>query len=254
MLDLQGAAERFVSSPTPANRRAVAIAAMPLVRSLVRRIQLPDNPLATFRDLEHAGMLGMLQALDQYDTHQGTAFASYSYGRIRGALIDFLRSIDTLSRERRRRVAEAVRTHDELAQELGGDPNDQQVAQRLDIPVEEYHRIKAEAQHRYSLSLHEGDAATAGTRAPTPLELIPHPDGQTDIEDFERRSLYDLVRIFIGRLPAREQQIVQSYYFDGMTLKEIAVGFDLTEARISQILSKTLKTLRTQLTVIRAAA
>ena len=81
------AAERDADGPhADAFARAVAIAALPLVRSLARRVTLPDHPLASYADLENAGMLGMLQALQSYDPERGTPFASFAYGRIRGAL------------------------------------------------------------------------------------------------------------------------------------------------------------------------
>ena len=242
--NLQGAAERYVAEPSPANGRAVAVAALPLVRSLVRRVNLPDHPLATYRDLEHAGMLGMLQALQSYDPERGTSFASFAYGRIRGALVDFLRTIDTLSRDRRRRVAEALRTADELQQEMGTEPRAAQVAARLGLPLAEYDRLRTDAQQRFTLSLHDRDGSDQHT---SPLDTLPHPDPEEALEAFERHSLFEHVQTLIARFPEREQRIIRLYYFENLTLREIAEGLSLTEARISQILSKLLRTLRGQL-------
>ncbi|MEL7363196.1 MAG: sigma factor, partial [Bacteroidota bacterium] len=77
-LDLQAAAEAFAHEPSPRHRRGVAEAALPLVRSMVKRVPLPDHPLASYADLENAGMLGMLQALGSYDPARGTPFASFA--------------------------------------------------------------------------------------------------------------------------------------------------------------------------------
>jgi RNA polymerase sigma factor for flagellar operon FliA len=242
--NLQRAAERYVADPTPAYGRAVAVAALPLVRSMVRRISLPDHPLATYRDLENAGMLGMLQALQSYDPSRGTSFASFAYGRIRGALVDFLRTIDTLSRDRRRRVAEALRTADELQQQLGGEPHASVVAARLGLPLSEYDRLRTDAQQRFTLSLHESDGSEHHA---SPLDTLPHPEPEEALEAFERRSLFEHVKTLIARFPEREQRIIRLYYFEGLTLREIADQLCLTEARISQILSKLLRTLRHQL-------
>lgn len=249
--NLQRAAERYVSSPTPEFGRAVAVAALPLVRSMTRRISLPDHPLATYRDLENAGMLGMLQALQSYDPERGTSFASFSYGRIRGALVDFLRTIDTLSRDRRRRVAEALRAADELQQEKGEEPRASEVADRLGLSLADYDRLRTDAQQRFTLSLHESDGPEQRV---SPLDTLPHPDPELAVEAFERESLFAHVQRLITQFPDREQRIIALYYFDNLTLREIAGEMSLTEARISQILSKLLRTLREQLEVSRTAA
>ena len=239
---LQSAAARFAQDPSEHNGRAVAIAALPLVRSMARRVTLPDHPLATYRDLENAGMLGMVQALHAYDPERGTSFASFAYGRIRGALIDFLRTIDTLSRDRRRRVAEASRCAEELQQELGAEPRAAQVAERLGVSVRDYDRLRTDAQQRFAMSLY----AESESR-PVPIDTLPSPIEDCQTEAVERRSLYEYVDTLVDRLPAREQKIVNLYFHEGWTLRRIAGDLQLTEARISQILSKTLGTLRTHM-------
>ena len=250
--DLQSAAEQFSAASTAANRQAVAVAAQPLVRAIARKMVLPDHPLATYADLQNAGMLGMLQSLGSYDASRGTAFASFAYGRIRGALVDYLRQIDPLSRDRRRRVAEALRVSDELHQELGENPAPADVAARLGITADEVRQLQVDAQQRFTLSLHPDP--TDAARGPLPLEALPHPDAEAAEAELETRSLYDHVCGLIERFPAREQRIVKLYYLDGLTLREIAGEFGLTEARISQILSKTLRTLRGRIGPMRQAA
>jgi len=239
---LQAAVVRFTQDPSELNGRDVAVAALPLVRSMVRRVTLPDHPLATYADLENAGMLGMVQALHSYDPERGTSFASFAYGRIRGSLIDFLRTIDTLSRDRRRRVAEASRCAEELQQELGAEPRAAQVAQRLGVSVKDYDRLRTDAQQRFMLSLY----AESESR-PVPIDTLPSPKEDCQNEAVERRSLYDYVDTLVECLPEREQKIVNLYFHEGWTLRQIAGDLQLTEARISQILSKTLGTLRTHM-------
>ena len=235
------AAERDMDGPhTDEYARAVAVAALPLVRSLARRITLPDHPLASYADLENAGMLGMLQALQSYDPARGTPFASFAFGRIRGALVDFLRTIDCLSRDRRRRVAEAHKTAQILQQELGDEPRAAQVADRLGVTVQAYHKLQHDAQQRFALSLFDGH----GDEGRSPIAILPAPGVEHADANAERESLYGFVDALVGCLPEREQRIVHLYFFEGLTLREIAGEFHLTEARISQILSKTLRTLR----------
>ncbi|MEL6444208.1 MAG: sigma-70 family RNA polymerase sigma factor [Bacteroidota bacterium] len=243
-LDLQAAAEAFAHEPSPRHRRGVAEAALPLVRSMVKRVPLPDHPLASYGDLENAGMLGMLQALDAYDPSHGTAFASFAYGRIRGALVDFLRSIDTLSRGRRRKVAEVLRVSDELEQETGGEMHDGMVAERMGVTVEEVQQLRSDAQQRFSLALHEHSGSDDHA---SPIDTLAHPAAERAFDAIERRSLFDHVCALIEQLPQREREMVALYYFENLTLRQIAEQYDLTEARISQILSKTLRGLRARL-------
>ncbi len=246
---LQQLVEQYVADPSPANREAVVLAAVPLVRSLVGRLSVPDHPLVTREDLENVGLMGLLQALDSYDPARGTPFVSYAYGRIRGALVDYLRSIDALPRERRRKLAELQQAIDTLRQTLGGEPDDQDVADYLGISLQEYHTLLTDAQRRFALSLQDtigedGDQSV--------LETIPNEEAEKQFEAIDRASLLEYIYKLIQRLPEREQNILALYYYENLTLREIAQLLGLTEARISQILGKTLLTLRSELQRVRS--
>lgn len=249
--DLQSLAERHAVDPSPANREAVVLAAVPLVRSLIGRLSIPDHPLASREDLEDVGLLGLLQALDSYDPARGTPFVSYAYGRIRGALVDYLRSIDALPRERRRRLAEAQAAIETLRQMLGAEPEDQDVADYLGISIAEYHGLLRDAQSRYALSLHE---PTGSDGEQALLESLPNEEAGDNFEAVDRESYYTYVAALIKELPEREQTILALYYYEELTLREIASLLNLTEARISQILGKVLTTLRGRLNQTRSLA
>ena len=249
--DLQNHAVRYANDPTPANREAVVVAAVPLVRSVVGRLRIPDHPLASRDDLENVGLLGLLQALDGYDPERGTPFVSYAYGRIRGALVDYLRSIDALPRERRRKLAEAHQAIDTLRQILGGEPTDHDVADYLGMTLVEYHTLLRDAQCRFALSLHS-PIDTDGEQ--TILDTIPNEDTFKAFERIDRESLKEYIQTLIRDLPEREQTILALYYFENLTLREIAALMSRTEARISQILGKVLLTLRKQLATVSSRA
>ena len=124
------------------------------------------------------------------------------------------------------------------------------MADRLGVSVREYDRLRGDAQQRFALSLFDTD--TEGR--PSPIETIAAPDVEFADAEAERASLYALLDSIVERLPEREQAIVQRYFFEGVTLREIAADLHLTEARISQILSKTLRGLRETLHDYRVAA
>ena len=248
---LQDLAERHAHDPSPENRDAVVRAAVPFVRSLVSRINVPYHPLASQEDLENVGLLGLLQALDGYDPTRRTPFVSYAYGRVRGAVVDYLRSIDVLPRERRRRLAQAQQAAEALRQQKGAEPKDREVAEYLDISLSDYHQLLTDAQRRYALSLH---APVGSENDQVVLETIPNEDAMAAFEQIDRASLHAYIATLIKELPEREQNILALYYFENLRLREIAQLMNLTEARISQILSKILGGLRTRLKNTQALA
>ena len=247
--DLQPIVEAYLEAPTAAGREAVVLAAVPLVRSLIGKLTLPDSALASREDLENAGLLGLLQALDNYSLDRGTPFISYAYGRVRGALIDYLRSIDVLSQKRRRLLGRAQHALDVLRQTLGQEPDDHDVADYLGISLDAYHALLVDAQRRFSLSLYEN----ADDQQPV-LETVPLEDALAAFDQIDRASMHDYVASLVARLPKRERDILALYYYEDLTLREIGQIIGLTEARISQILGKTLLGLRNQLTRLGAKA
>ena len=242
--DLQQLAEQHAHESTPANREAVVISAVPLVRSIVGKLTIPDHPLAAREDLENVGLMGLLQALDSYDPSRGTPFVSFAYGRIRGALVDYLRSIDALPRERRRQLAEAQQAVDTLRQAMGEEPDDADVADYLGISLSNYHGILTDAQRRFALSLHDTSSSDGEQSV---LELIPNENADDADEQIEMESTKAHIAALVRELPEREQNILALYYFEDLTLREIAGLLNLTEARISQILGKIMLTLRRRL-------
>ncbi len=249
--DLQRLAQEFALTPSPKAREAVTVASIPLVRSLIGRLNVPNHPLASRDDLESVGLLGVLQALDGYDPEHGTPFISYAYGRIHGALVDYLRSIDALPRERRRRLAEAQHAKEVLRQHLGREPMDHEISEHLEISISDYHRLLNDAQRRFALSLYSSTAYDSDQAA---LDTIPNDDALEAFEQVDQNSLHDYIAVLVRELPEREQTILALYYFENLKLREIAQILSLTEARISQILSKILATLRARLIETHALA
>ncbi|NNF57021.1 MAG: FliA/WhiG family RNA polymerase sigma factor, partial [Rhodothermaceae bacterium] len=133
--DLQHAVDQYLATPTPACRDAAVLAGLPLVHSLVGRLRAPNHPLVTPEDLEGTAIEALLQALDTYDPNRGAQFVTHAYRRVRGALVDYLRRLDVLSREKRQRINEVYRAMATLRQALGDEPTASQVADHLGMPL-----------------------------------------------------------------------------------------------------------------------
>ena len=243
--DLQPLAEQYLAAPTPPHREAVVMAALPLVRSLIGKISVPDHLLAAPEDLENVGIVGLLQALDNYDPDQAR-FVTHAYRRIRGALIDYLRSIDVLSRGKRKKMGQVQAATETLRQMLGAEPSDEDVADFMGLPLADYHALLRDAQCRFSLSLFNplGDKDSGQTM----LDVLPDEGATAGFERVEEASVQGHLKELIARLPERQQTILGLYYMEDLTLREIGEVLDLSEARISQLLGKLLLTLRAGLT------
>lgn len=248
---LQLAVDRFLASGTPEARAEAVQAALPLVHSLVGRLGMPNHPLASREDLEGAAIEGVLQALDSYDPARGTLFVTHAHWRVRGALVDYLRGLDVLSRDRRRRFKEAQRAAETLRQAQGAEPTDADVADFMGVPLAEYHALLADAQLRFTLSL---DAPVGDEEGAALSDLIEDEDSQSPYEAVERASVQARLAREIPRLPERQRQILGLYYHENLTLKQIGGLLGVSDARISQILGQTLLTLRGRLSAERPPA
>ena len=239
-MDLQALVERYHAQPTPLYREAAVLAGVPLVRSILGKVAAPDHPLARAEDLEGAGLVGLIEALDGYEPDGGASFMTYAYLRVRGAVIDYLRRLDVLSLDKRRAVGEAGRIADALRQETGAEPSDRAIAERMGMDLPAFDRLMAEAQTRFALSL---DAPLALDDETGSLydTLGDDDDAHAASDDADRLAH---VRAAILGLKPRTRAMLGMYYDDGLTLRQIGEVFEVSEARVSQILGKAMLTLR----------
>ena len=244
-LDLQGLVERYVADPTPLHREAAVLAGVPLVRSILGKVRAPDHPLASYEDLESAGLVGLVEALNHYDASTGAAFMTYAYLRVRGAVVDYLRGLDVLSLDKRKRMAEAGAVAEALRQELGAEPSDRDVAARMGLDLDAYDQLMMEAQARFALSL-DAPAGPDGEGG-SMYEVTADDGGDDTAAALEHGHTLGLVRGAIEALPQRTRAMVGMYYDDGLTLREIGEVFRVSEARVSQILGRTLVAIRARL-------
>ena len=243
--DLQTLVERYVADPSPTRREAAVLAGVPLVRSLVGKIRVPDHPLASAEDLESAGLVGLVEALNGYRLESGAVFMTYAYLRVRGAIIDYLRSLDVLSLDKRKRVAEAGAVADALRQEFGAEPSDRDVADRMGLDLGAYDQLMMEAQARFALSL-DAPAGPDGDGG-SMYERVEDGAGRSTSASTEHGHTLALVRTAVERLPKRTRAMIGMYYDDELTLREIGEVFRVSEARVSQILGKTMLQIRASL-------
>ncbi len=189
-------------------------------------------------DLVSAGVFGLMNAIDRFDPAQGNTFETYAIPRIRGAILDSLRSLDWVPRSVRSRSRSVQDAIARLEHELGRTPNDEEIANELSISVDELEKWLADIAAGSVGPLDH--VAMDNTLADADAHLQP---GRA-MEDGELR---DAMRAEITRLPEREQAVLILYYDDGLTLAEIGEALGVTESRVSQIHTKAVLQLRSRL-------
>lgn len=236
---LQELAELYCENPSDGLRNAIISKSMPLIRSIIGKISIPDQPLTQQEDIESAGISGLLQAMDSYDCGRSTKFNTFVYYRIRGNIIDYLRKIDQLPRKKRKDYGEVNQAIDKLSQELGREPSDEEIARELDMDITDYRQLLSNVQTRNALSL-DTSLNNQDDDSGTFYDLHEDPDVPLPDEDLVDEEQVALLKEKIGELDEKNRLILTLYFYEDMTMNEVALLLELSEARISQIIGKLL--------------
>lgn len=218
---------------------------------LVKRIayhmaaRLPSS--VDVQDLIQAGVIGLLEASRNFSSDRGATFETYASIRVRGAMVDELRKGDWAPRSLHRRAREAAKAMHDIEQETGRDARDAEVAQRMQISLDEYYSITADAARCQVLSMDAQDADSEdrfqyADTADSPLQTLQHDEFQGNLT------------AAIASMPEREKLLLSLYYNDEMNLREIGVILGVSESRVCQIHGQALLRLRTRLEEWRAEA
>lgn len=242
-LPLQTLVDSFCKHPAAGLRNSIISKSMPLIRSIIGKINRPDQPLTQREDLESAGISGLIQALDTYDCSKNIQFNTFAYYRIRGSVIDYLRKIDQLPRKQRKNYGQVQEVIQRKSQQLGREPSENEIANELEMTLGEYHQLLTYVQQRNALSLDNTFDEDSGTY----YEIHADPDSETPDDNLEKKELAMSLKRKIGQLEERDRLILTLYYYEDMTMSEIALLLELSEARISQIVGKLLLQLKNDL-------
>lgn len=208
---------------------------LPWVRRIAFRMARRLPPSVDVGDLIGAGSEGLIKAADAFDPTRHPRFRAYAEARIRGAILDELRSHDPMTRHGRRRLAEVTRAVRALTLELGRPPEEHEIAEKMGIEIAEYRRLAA-------------DFAKAPALARM-AEVDPdRVQGRADVHDIaEVREQKRLLAAAIRKLPERTQKVLALYYQEQCTQAEIGLVLGVTEGRVCQILGEASVRIRAEL-------
>ncbi|MBL1270086.1 MAG: RNA polymerase sigma factor FliA [Halomonas sp.] len=212
---------------------------MPLVRrqALTLQVRLPAS--IELDDLIQSGMVGLLEALGRFDATQGATFATFASQRIRGAMMDELRTRDWLPRSVRRSARAVDGAVRQLEQLLGRAPEENEIAQHLEMPLSEYQQLLNDTNSGQLLPFEE---LVAEGGEPINNELGNSPFEQL-LDGQQRQTLIDAIEA----LPEREKLLMALYYQEELNLKEVGAVLGVTESRVSQLHSQAVSRLRARL-------
>jgi RNA polymerase sigma factor FliA len=214
-----------------------------LVHHIARQVavRLPDE--VELDDLVSAGTIGLVLALESFELDRGLAFSTYATARIRGAILDELRSRDWIPRSvraKRRRIDKAVQN---LEAKFGRPPRPQDIADMLEIDLETFWRWKEEAEGGTLVSFNSAPSWNSG-ETHSREDLVGDQSLADPMDAITRGEDVAVVRDAIAELPSRERTVLALYYYEELNLRQIAEVLHLTESRISQIRTQVLKRLR----------
>jgi RNA polymerase sigma factor for flagellar operon FliA len=245
---------RLVSHPIPAHvgreqrRREEALRRYaPLVKYVVDRISAGLPKTVDKDDLISTAIIGLLDALEKYDPKRGTKFETYAVWRIKGAVLDELRSMDWASRSIRRKAREVERACRHLDQKLGRPATDEEVAEHMGMRVAELHRLMDDIRGSMLLSLDSTLTVDEEHEISGLADMIEDSGAEDALERLENQEARDLLLRGINSLSEQERLVLALYYYEEMTLKEIGETLNISESRVSQIHTKAVQRLRNRL-------
>jgi RNA polymerase sigma factor for flagellar operon FliA len=227
-----------------AEQEQVLIEHLPMVRFLARRIheRLPQH--VDIEDMVSAGVVGLMDAFSKFDPAKKVQFRSYAQFRIRGAILDSLRTLDWSPRELRRKgraVEEAIRT---LTGRLGHAPNEAEVAEEMGMGLEEYQQLLGDLKGLEIGTLHMERNEDSGEEE---LAYIPGRPEDDPLFRCLRGELEERLTGAIQDLPDRERLVMSLYYYEEMTMREIGLALGVVESRVSQMHASAVVHLRAAL-------
>ena len=235
---------------TAAEHEQLLLEHLPTVRYVARKIheRLPQH--VELDDLMSAGVVGLMDAVSKFDHAKQVQFKSYAQFRIRGAILDSLRVLDWSPRELRRKaraMEEAVRT---LTQAHGRAPQEAEVAEALNLPIESYQRLLGDLKGLEIGSLHVERSEDSGDEE---LQYIPGSPADDPLFQCMRGEMRSKLIGAIEALPEKERLVLTLYYYEELTMKEIGQAMGVVESRVSQIHSSAVVHMRSALASLRPA-
>ena len=239
--------EKYRDTRDPDVRERLILHYAPLVKYVAGRVAVGMPANVEHADLVSYGIFGLMDAIEKFDVDKGFKFETYAITRIKGAIIDELRSVDWVPRSVRSRARKLEQAVQKLESDLGRSPSEEELAAELEWTVDELQEALAKVSMTSVAALDEVLNVGDGDR----ISLVDTLQDLTTVlpeESYDDLETKQLLRQTLGRLTDREQTVLGLYYFEGMTLAQVGDVLGVTESRVCQIHTTAVLSLRAKLT------
>jgi len=244
--DISSSWELYTKTKNPVIKEKILVHYLPVVKFVVGRMILTLPNSVNYDDLLSAGTMGLLSAIDRFDVKMGVKFETYVVPRIRGAILDELRSLDWVPRSIRSKAKKLEKAVVQIEAQLGRMATAEEIAKELEMDLEEYEEMLGKVSGHSMMSLDREFYETNENNGNL-YDMIKNVKSEDPIHRMEEEELQKLLVDFLNDLPENERLVLALYYYEDLTLKEIGVVMDVSESRVSQIHTKAIKKLRIKL-------
>ncbi|MBD0330923.1 MAG: RNA polymerase sigma factor WhiG [Thermoleophilia bacterium] len=245
--DVQALWREFRRTGDPKVRDRLILTYAPLVKFVAGRVGsgLPSH--VDDEDLMSYGLLGLIRAIERFDPGRDVKFETYAIPRVRGAIIDELRSMDWVPRSVRGRAREIARAIADLEAKLGRAPTDEEIAAKLGVSQGELEDSLDDISRASVVALDELWTISSGGDQVALIDTIEDTQGPNPQSALDEAELKEAIGEALARLPEREKLVVTLYYYEELTLREIGEVLGVTESRVSQLHTKAILRLKARL-------
>ena len=235
--------EDFVGFFAQDQREAIIKEFLPKIKSLAQRLSFKLPAELSPEDLESAGVIGLIEAMERFDPAKQTKLKTYAEFRIRGAMIDEIRSMQWASRDVKRKIGEVRRAFEELEMKLHRCPEEEEVAQHLGIQLQELYNI-TRAINSISIVGFEDISASYSDGNTDFLDCLADHSSVDQLTNLAHQETKDELVQSIDSLPEKERMVLTLYYYEELTMKEVGSILGLSESRVCQIHGKAIRRLK----------
>jgi RNA polymerase sigma factor FliA len=247
-IELKDLWRRYKASGDEKARERLVVAYSPLVKYVAGRMASGLPAHVEEADLISYGLVGLISAIERFDLDREIKFETYAITRIKGAIIDELRSLDWVPRSVRSRARDIEKANSKLEHQHQRAPSDEEMAAELEMSVEDFQDALVQISNSTVAALDElWSVSDASGDQVSLLDTLQDPDAPDPAHVVDATDMKDRVADAISRLPEREKLVVALYYYENLTLREIGEVLGVTESRVSQLHTKAVLRLRSRL-------
>ncbi len=235
------------SVPKSSSRDEMILKYTPLIKYIAHRLAMRLPPHVSVEDLMSAGVIGLMDALNKFDPGKKVQFKTYAEFRIKGAMLDELRSLDWVSRSVRQKAAQLEKAYQNLEKKRGRAVEDEEVAQEMGLSMEHYYNLVNEVNGVFLLDLENLRHKIPKLPEEDLINLLMDEKEKQPLHLLGVEELKRVLAQAIDELSAKEKTVISLYYYEELTLKEIGEILGFTESRICQIHAKAILKLKTKI-------